>query len=84
MSRVRESFCESGEGRRGCQASQRQGLTSGVSGEPPGRSGKLPGNLWIAVKFHSERTSGQVAGELPGKSRELPGKSGTFQKLGVA
>ena len=27
-------------------------------------SGKLPGNLWIAVKFHSERTSGNFRGSL--------------------
>ena len=51
------------------------GLTSG---EVPGKSGELPGNLWIAVKFHSERTSGEDAGELPGKFRELPKKSGNF------
>ena len=62
-----------------------KGLTSGEvrelpgkSGELPGKSGKLPGNPWIAVKFHSERTSGEVAEKLPGKSRELPGKSGDF------
>ena len=43
--------------RRGCQASQRKGLTSGEVaeklpgkfGELPGKFGKLPGNLWIAV-----------------------------------
>ena len=71
--------------RRGCQASQRKGPTSrevreppGKSGELPGKSGKLPGNPWIAVKFHSERTSGEVAEKLPGKFGELPGKSGDF------
>ena len=32
----------------------------GSPGEPPGKSGKLPGNRWIAVKLHSERTSGEV------------------------
>ena len=57
--------------RRGCQASQRKGW-------PLGKSGKLPGNPWIAVKFHSERTSGEVAEKLPGKFGELPGKSGDF------
>ena len=57
--------------RRGCQASQRKGLTSGEVRE-------LPGNLWIAVKFHSERTSGEVTENLPGKFGELPGKSGDF------
>ena len=64
--------------RRGCQASQRKGLTSGEVGELPGKFGELPGNLWIAVKFHSERTSGEVAEKLPGKRGELPGKSGDF------
>ena len=71
--------------RRGCQASQRKGgppgksgKLPGKSGELPGKSGKLPGNPWIAVKFHSERTSGEVAEKLPGKFGELPGKSGDF------
>ena len=71
--------------RRGCQVSQRKGLTSGKSGKLPGKSGDLPGksgellgNSWIAVKFHSERTSGEVAEKLPGKFGELPGKSGHF------
>ena len=41
-------------------------------GELPVKFGKVLGNLWIAVKFHSERTSGGVAGELPGKLRGLP------------
>ena len=49
--------------------------TSGLVGELPGKFGKLPGNLWIAVKFHSERTSGEVVEEIPGKFGELPGKS---------
>ena len=30
------------------------------------------------MKFHSERTSGEVAEKLPGKFGELPGKSGDF------
>ena len=71
--------------RRGCQASQRKGWPlgksgklPGKSGELPGKSGKLPGNPWIAVKFHSERTSGEVAEKLPGKFGALPGKSGDF------
>ena len=37
---------------------------------------KLPGNLWIAVKFHSERSFGEVARKLLGKFGELPQKSG--------
>ena len=48
------------------------------SGESAGKFGKLPGNLWIAVKFHSERTSGEVAEKLPGKFGELPGKPRDF------
>ena len=52
------------------------GKPPGKFGELPGKSGKLPGNPWIAVKFHSERTSGEVAEKLPGKFGELPGKSG--------
>ena len=59
-----------------CQASQRRGLTSG---EVWGTSG----NLRIAVQFHSERTSREVAPKLPGKFGELPEKRG-FQKLGRA
>ena len=59
-----------------------KGLTSrevsGKFGEPPGKSGKLPGEPWIAVKLHSERTSGEVAEKFPGKLGELPGKSGDF------
>ena len=57
--------------RGGCQASQRKGLTSG---EVRGTSG----NPWIAGKFHSERTSGEVAEKLPGKFGELLGKSRGF------
>ena len=68
--------------RRGCQASQKKDRPragkSGKSGELPGKSGKLPGNPWIAVKFDSERTSGEVAEKLPGKFGELPGKSRDF------
>ena len=51
-------------------------MTSGEVRELPGKFGELPGNLWIAVKFHSERTSGEVAEKLLGKLGELPGKSG--------
>ena len=77
--------------RKGCQASQRKGGPPGKSGKLPGKSGelpgkfgKLPGNPWIAVKFHSERTSGEVAEKLPGKFFGTSGGSpGTSQKLGV-
>ena len=44
----------------------------GSPGNFPGKSGKLPGNLWIAVKFHSERTSREVAEKLPGKFGDSP------------
>ena len=78
--------------KRGCQASQKKGLTSGEvrelpgksgklpgkSGKLPGKSGKLPGNLWTAIQFHSERTSGEVAENFRGSSGKLPGKSGDF------
>ena len=40
---------------------------------------ELPGKLWIAVEFHSERTSGEVAEKLPGKFGEL-----SLPKLGGA
>ena len=73
--RIRESFCESGEGVR---PPGKSGKLPGKSGELPGKSGKLPGNPWTAIKFHSERTSGEVAEKLPGKFGELPGKSGDF------
>ena len=56
----------------------------GTSGELPGKSGKLPGNPWIAVKFHSERTSGEVAEKLRGSLGNFQGSPGTFQKLGGA
>ena len=62
-----------------------KGLTSGevreTFGEVRETSGEVwetSGNPWIAVKFHSERTSGEVAEKLPGKFGELPGKSGDF------
>ena len=71
--------------KRGCQASQRKGLTSGevwgTSGEVRGTSGEVwetSGEPLVTVKFHSERTSGEVAEKLPGKFGELPGKSGGF------
>ena len=80
--KIRESFCESGEGvrlpRERADLRPKSGKLPGKSGELPGKSGKLPGNPWIAVKFHSVRTSGEVAEKLPGKFGELPGKSGDF------
>ena len=81
--------------RRGCQASQRKGWPRGKFGELPGKFGKLlgkfgklPGNLRIAVKFHSERTSGEVAenfrgssGNFRGSFRRLPRSSGVPDSL---
>ena len=64
-----------------------KGWTSGevreTSVEVRGTSGEVwetAGNPWIAVKFHSERTSGEVTEKLPGKFGELPGKSGNFSE----
>ena len=78
----RESFCESGEGVR---LPRDRGLTSGEVrelpgkfGELPGKFGKLPGESVVAGRFHSERTSGEVAEKLPGKFGGLLGKSGDF------
>ena len=61
------------------------GLTSGevrgTSREVRGTSREVwetSGEPLVTVKFHSERTSGEVAEKLPGKFGELPGKSGGF------
>ena len=56
----------------------------GTSGELPEKSGELPGNPCITVRFHSERTSGEAAEKLPGRFGELPGKSGDFPELSVS
>ena len=59
----------------------------GTSGEVWGttRQGwESSGNLWIAVKFHSERTSGEVAENFWGSSGNFRGSPGTSQKLGGA
>ena len=56
----------------------------GKFGELPGKFGKLPGNLRIAAKFHSERTSGEVAENFRGSSGNFWGSPGTSQKLGGA
>ena len=65
-----------------------KGLTSGevgeLPGELPGKFGKLARNLWIAVKFHSERTSGKSPKNFRGSSGNFRGSPGTFQKLGGA
>ena len=60
--------------RRGCQASQRKGLTSGEVPELPGKFGKLPGklgNFWGSLG-NFRGTSGLL---LSSTVRELPGKS---------
>ena len=41
-------------------------------------SSTLPGKFRKPVKFHSERTSGEVAEKLMGKFGKLPGKSANF------
>ena len=70
---LRESSCESGEGvRLPRERADLRGSLGNFRGTPEnfrGCLGKLPGNLWIAVNFHTERTSGEVTGELPGKVR---------------
>ena len=53
----------------------------GKFGELPEKFGKFPGNLWIAVKFHSERTSPK---NFRGSSGNFRGSPGTSQKLGGA
>ena len=55
-----------------------KGRTSGEVRETSGEVWGTSGNPWNAVKFHSERTSGEVGEKLPGKFGELPGKSGDF------
>ena len=55
-----------------------RGSPGNFRGSPGNFRGSLGRNPWIAVKFHSERTSGEVAEKLPGKFGELPGKSGDF------
>ena len=73
-------FPEKGADLRGSPGNFRgnPGNFRGSLGNFRGTPGKLPGNSWIAVKFHSERTSGEVAEKLPGKFGKLPGKSGNF------
>ena len=81
---VRESFVSqervSGFPEKGADLRGSCRNTSGKFGELR-EVGKLSGNLWIAVKFHSERTSGEVAETLPGSSGNFRGCLGTFQKL---
>ena len=73
MSQERVSgFPEKGADLRGSPGTS--GEVWGTSGEVWETSGEPP----VAVRFHSERTSGEVAGKLPGKFGELPGKSGDF------
>ena len=53
----------------------------GTSGEVLGRFGKLPGNLWIAVKFHRQ-LPGKSPKNFRGSSGNFWGSPGTSQKLG--
>ena len=66
--------------RRGGQASQRKGLTSGEVRELPGKSGQLPGKF--GGNFRGTLTGlllSSTVGELPGKSpKNFRGSSGSF------
>ena len=69
----------SGFSERGADLRGSPGNFRGSLGNFRGSFGILPGNLQIAVKFHSERTSGEVAertsGEVRGTSGEVRGLS---------
>ena len=57
----------------------------GTLGNFRGSLGNFRGNPGIAVKFHSERTSGEVAdSNFRGSSGNFRGSPGTSQKLGGA
>ena len=78
---IRESFCESGEGvRLPRERADLWGSAGNFWGSPGnfrGSLGNFRGKPWIAVKFHSERTSGEVrrktSGEVWGTSGEVRG-----------
>ena len=56
----------------------------GRSGGVLGKFGKLLGNLWIALRIHSERSSGEVRGNSGIFEREFPEaleKSDSSQRL---
>ena len=66
-----------------------EGLTSGKiwllfgrSREPLRKSGKLLGNLWMALKIHCEQSSGEVAGEALHKLGEIWRVQGVPEALG--
>ena len=67
-------FPEKGADLRGSPGTS--GEVWGISGEVWETSGEPP----VADRFHSERTSGEVAEKLPGKFGELPEKSGDFRE----
>ena len=52
----------------------------GSLGNFRGSLGELPGNPWIAVKFHSERTSGGPK-NFRGTSGEVPEEKGLFPQI---
>ena len=68
---LRGTCCESSEGVRLPERSADLRGGPAIFRGLPGKSGKLPGNLWIALQIHSERRSGEVADELPGKFKEF-------------
>ena len=75
--------------RRGCQASQRKGLTSGevwgTSGEVWGTSGESLGNFWGSSGLLLSSTVRELPGKSPknfrGSSGNFRGSPGTSQKL---
>ena len=60
---------------------RKSGELPGKFGELAGKFGKLPRNLWIAGRFHSERTFGEVAEKLRGSPGNFRGSPGTSQIL---
>ena len=68
------------------------GKVRGTSGESPGNFRELAGNLWIAVKFHTEsydlpgplqESFGPFGPEIPQKSeKRFPGPRGPRVKKG--
>ena len=79
--------------RRGCQGSQRKGLTSGkvreTSGEVRGTSGEGSlGNFWGSSGLLLRSTVRELPGKSPknfrGSLGNFRGSPGTFQKLGGA
>ena len=70
-------FPEKGADLRGSSPNFR-GSLGNYRGSKLSKFGKLPGKLRIAVRFHSERTSVEVAENFRGSRRKLPGRSRDF------